>query len=179
MPDYRRRLPHFQPDGAYLFVTWRLHGTIPAPLLRDRFPTPGHAFAAEDQALAQDQRRLWLRNPQIAEMLSGSIRAGEAERQFYELVAWVVMPNHVHLLVLPRVPLARITHWLKGGTARRANAILGRAGEPFWQHESFDHWVRSERELCRIAAYIEENPVAAGLVKAAEYWPWSSANRAS
>jgi putative transposase len=179
MPEYRRRLPHFQPDGAYLFVTWRLHGTIPASLLRDRFPTPGHAFAAADHALAQDRRRLWLRNPRIAKLLSESIRAGEAERHFYELEAWVVMPNHVHLLVLPFVDLARITHWLKGGTARQANAILGRAGEPFWQHESFDHWVRNERELCRIAAYIEDNPVSAGLVEAAEDWPWSSATLAS
>jgi REP element-mobilizing transposase RayT len=179
MPEYRRRLPHFQPDGAYLFVTWRLDGSIPASVLRGRFPSPGHAFAAADSALARDQQRLWLRKPQIARLISESICAGEAERQFYELEAWVVMPNHVHLLILPRVALARITHWLKGWTARHANAILGRAGEPFWQHESFDHRVRCEREFCRIAAYIEENPVAAGLVKAAEEWPWSSATRAS
>ena len=179
MPEYRRRLPHFQPDGAYLFVTWRLDGSIPASVLRGSFPTPGHAFAAADRALARDRQRLWLRNPQIAKLVTESIRAGETERQLYELEAWVVMPNHVHLLALPRVALARITHWLKGGTARQANAILGRAGEPFWQHESFDHWVRGERELGRIAAYIEENPVSAGLVKAAEDWPWSSATRAS
>ena len=179
MPGYRRRLPHLQPDGAYLFVTWRLHGSLPSSVLRGRFPTPGHAFVAADRALALDQRRMWLRNPQIARLVSASIRAGAAERQLYELEAWVVMPNHVHLLLLPRVALAGIMQWLKGGTARQGNTIWGRSGEPFWQDESFDHWVRSEREFCRIAAYIEENPVSAGLVKAAEDWPWSSAARAS
>ncbi|MDE3166684.1 MAG: transposase [Acidobacteriota bacterium] len=171
-------MPHFQPDGTYLFVTWRLHGSLPGSVLRSRFATPGRAFVAADRALALDQRRLWLRNQQIARLVSEAIRAGATQRQLYELEAWVVMPNHVHLLLLPHVPLAGITHWLKGGTARQANAILGRTGKPFWQDESFDHWVRGEREFCRIATYIEENPVSAGLVKAAADCPWSSATPA-
>jgi putative DNA methylase len=114
MPEYRRRLPHLQPGEACLFVTWRLHGSIPTSVLRGRFPTPGHAFAASDRALAQDQRHLWLRDPRIARLLSEAIRAGQTERQFYELEAWVVMPNHVHLLVRPSVavfPLrAQVAH---------------------------------------------------------------------
>jgi len=85
------------------------------------------------------------------------------------------MPNHVHILITPGVSLAKITQALKGKSARKANLILDRTGQIFWQDESFDHWVRCEREFCRIAAYIEENPVSAGLVKAAEDWPWSSA----
>ncbi|MCX6620942.1 MAG: transposase, partial [Acidobacteria bacterium] len=89
-----------------------------------------------------------------------------------------VMPNHVHLLILPHAALPLITHWIKGRTAREANLLLGRTGEPFWQHESYDHWVRSARELLRIAAYIEANPVAAGL-STPEDWPWSSATRPS
>jgi putative DNA methylase len=59
-----------------------------------------------------------------------------------------------------------------------ANLLLGRTGA-FWQHESYDHWVRNEREFNRIVAYIEENPVSAGLAAAVEDWPWSSATRAS
>jgi REP element-mobilizing transposase RayT len=89
------------------------------------------------------------------------------------------MPNHVHVLILPHVALPQITHWIKGTTAREANRLLGRTGELFWQDESFDHWVRNEREFHRIVAYIEENPVSAGLVATAEDWPWSSATRAS
>ena len=89
------------------------------------------------------------------------------------------MPNHVHLLILPRVPVPKITHWIKGRTAREANLLLGRTGEPFWQDESYDHWVRTGQELGRIATYIEANPVSAGLTATPEEWPWSSAARAS
>jgi REP element-mobilizing transposase RayT len=108
-----------------------------------------------------------------------AIRTGESEKQFYELQAWAVMPNHVHLLILPRVALPQITHWLKGRTAREANLLLERSGEPFWQDESYDHWVRNEKEFSRIVAYIEENPVSAGLVATPEDWRWSSSGWAS
>jgi len=85
------------------------------------------------------------------------------------------MPNHVHVLLEPKVPLPAITRWLKGSTARKANQILGRTGEAFWQEESFDHWIRNDSELNRIVRYIEYNPVTAGLARAPEEWRWSSA----
>jgi REP element-mobilizing transposase RayT len=75
---------------------------------------------------------LWLREPLIAKLVADAIRAGEGEKHFYELAAWVVMPNHVHLLVLPTAPLPVVTQWLKGSTARQANQVLGRSGQPFW-----------------------------------------------
>jgi hypothetical protein len=68
-----------------------------------------------------------------------------SRKQFYELQAWVVMPNHVHMSILPHAALSQITHWIKGRTAREANLLLGRTGEPFWQDESHDHWVRRAR----------------------------------
>jgi type I restriction enzyme R subunit/putative DNA methylase len=92
------------------------------------------------------------------------------------LHAYVVMPNHVHALLEPRVALRRITGGIKGQSARDANRKLGRAGQPFWQDESFDHWVRNAAELERIRKYIEQNPVKAGLAKYAGQWRWSSAN---
>lgn len=85
------------------------------------------------------------------------------------------MPNHVHVLIGPKTSLARITNGIKGVSARDANRILGRQGKRFWQDESFDHWVRSAAEFERIRAYIEHNPVSAGLVARPEDWPWSSA----
>jgi REP element-mobilizing transposase RayT len=118
----------------------------------------------------------WLAQPPIANLVAEAILRGEKDRRFYELAAWVVMPNHVHVLFLPRRPLRVILRWLKGSTARRANQALGRAGE-FWQEESFDHWVRNQREFEKIVRYIEQNPVSAGLAAAAELWQWSSAAR--
>lgn len=81
------------------------------------------------------------------------------------------MPNHVHLLILPKIAAPKIMRWLKGSTARTANQLLGRTGLPFWQDESYDHWVRGPKEFGGIIGYIEENPVSAGLVD----WRWSSA----
>src|SRR6266704_356636 len=176
MPEYRRRLPHFQRDDAYLFLTWRLYGSMPSKPPDFLYRTPGHAFVAADRALHRHRcGPLWLNEPRIARLVSEAIIAGEGERGFYELSAWVVMPNHVHLLFLPKVAVAKIMRWPKGSTARRANLLLGRTGLPFWQDESYDHWVRNTSEFDRITGYIEANPVNAGLVDSIDLWPWSSA----
>jgi type I restriction enzyme R subunit/putative DNA methylase len=141
-----------------------------------RYPTPGHAFVAQDRALDWHlSGPLWLRHPPIADLVAESILMGETERQFYELDAWAVMPNHVHLLILPKVRVAVLMRWLKGSTARSANRILGRVGQPFWQDESYDHYLRHASQIDRTIAYIEQNPVSAGLVRSAELWAWSSA----
>ncbi|MGO9013322.1 MAG: REP-associated tyrosine transposase [Bryobacteraceae bacterium] len=155
------------------------HGALPVPSPDVIYATPGHAFAAKDRALGQNRGQLWLSDARVVRQVAEAIPTGESRKEFYELQAWVIMPNHVHMLLLPRVALPQITHWIKGRTARDANLLLGRTGEPFWQDESYDHWVRNEKEFNRIAAYIEENPVSAGLVTTPEDWPWSSATRAS
>lgn len=72
-------------------------------------------------------------------------------------------------------PLSVIMHSLKSYTAHEANKLLGRAGS-FWQHESYDHWVRDEGELERIVAYINANPVKAGLADRPYEFYWCSAH---
>jgi len=104
---------------------------------------------------------------------------GEKALAQYLLHAYVVMPNHVHLLITPRLPLSRIMRGIKGVSARDANRILGRYGKVFWQDESYDHWVRDEAEFGKIRFYIEHNPVGAGLVKQPEDWKWSSVSSLS
>ena len=122
---------------------------------------------------------LYLKQEPIAQLLVGSMRHGAEQLQYYDLHAFVVMVNHVHLLVLPRVSPSRFLQTVKGYTAREANRLLGLTGQPFWQAESYDHWVRDEREWDRIKTYIENNPVRAGLVAHAGDYPWSSAARAT
>ncbi len=92
----------------------------------------------------------------------------------FVLHAFVVMPNHVHVLLDPLASLAGITNGIKGASAREANRLLRRTGRPFWQDESFDHWVRSAAQFERVRNYIECNPVKAGLVARPEDWQWSS-----
>jgi putative DNA methylase len=117
----------------------------------------------------------YLRQPAVAEMIVDAIRHNASALAHYTLHAFVVMPNHVHLLVTPTVALAKLTKSLKGITAKRGNAMLGLTGKPFWQEESYDHLVRNEREFEGIRNYIEENPIRAGLVNQASEYRWSSA----
>ena len=85
------------------------------------------------------------------------------------------MANHVHALMSPHEDIGRIMAGIKGRTARVANEILGRSGQAFWRREHFDRWIRTDAEFCKVAEYIERNPVKAGLVKNPEDYPWSSA----
>jgi len=182
MPDIAthtwRRLPHWQPAGRGIFITWRLHGSLPKhiPLFNEKNIASGEAFVRHDHILDQAQTGpLWLNDSRIAGCVISRLFQLN-QRQLYSLRAYVLMANHVHILIEPHSPLAQITQLIKGATAREANLMIGRTGAPFWQNESFDHWVRDPGEWQKIRNYIERNPVAAGLVQNPEDWPWSSAS---
>src|SRR5204863_3496785 len=117
----------------------------------------------------------YLRLPEVAGMVSEAIAYRDRCMKHYQLHAWVVMPNHVHLLATPLVGVAMVMKSLKRFTAREGNRILSRTGQPFWQEESYDRMVRNDAEFERIVQYIEMNPVSAGLAASAEEFPWSSA----
>jgi len=175
---YRRDLPHWSPDGAALFVTWRLLGTLPRHQKWEPDVTSeGRAFRNMDRQLdTATFGPTCLKEPQIGECVAEIIEAAEETRKLCEH-SFVVMPNHVHILITPKRPLCEITKWIKGTSARRANQLLKRTGRPFWQDESFDHWVRNQAEFDQIGRYIIFNPVQAGLVMEPSQWPFSSASR--
>ena len=178
MTHYERRLPHWDLVGHPVFVTFRLHDSLPA---RRIFPperlTSGKAFVAIDRILdTSTSGPLYLRMPDIAALVVASLRDGEQRFHRYQMHSFVVMPNHVHLLVTPSVVAPQWLGPLKGFTAHEANRMLGLSGHRFWQDESYDHRVRSDAEFERIQTYIESNPVKAGLVAVAESWQWSSAH---
>lgn len=177
---YRRNLPHWQPQGATIFLTWRLHGSLPKGFtdhLRKWNGQPRTQFLNADRMLdAAASGPLWLKDPEIAGIVDRTIRRG-AELAHFVLRAYVIMPNHVHLLLEPCVILHKLTGGIKGVSAHDANAKLGRTGNPFWQDESFDHWIRNPGQFARMKAYIENNPVKAHLCAGPEDWPWSSAHK--
>ena len=175
---YRRRLPHLYSKDQPTFLTWRLHGSLPANRVFPSDLTPGRAFVAMDSILDRSSTGpLYLRRPEIALLAVDAIHYGQDSLNLYQLHAYAVMPNHVHLLITPHVELARITHSLKRFTARAANRVLCLTGQSFWQDESYDHVVRNANEFDRIAAYMENNPVRAGLVADPGEFAWSSAKR--
>ena len=118
----------------------------------------------------------YLRRPEVAQTTIDSIYHHAQTMAHYDLHSYVVMPNHVHLLVTPRVCVSKLTHSLKRFTAREANRILNLTGRRFWQDESYDRLVRDQAEFQRIVRYIEWNPVMSGLVADPQSFPWSSAH---
>jgi REP element-mobilizing transposase RayT len=86
---------------------------------------------------------IYLAQEAIASVVVACLRRGETLGH-YDLAAYAILSNHVHALLLPKISPARLMQSLKGATARQANLILGRTGQPFWQAESYDHWVRDD-----------------------------------
>jgi REP element-mobilizing transposase RayT len=201
-PEYERNLPHIQPPGATLFITFRLAGSIPLEVLRQlkeeaeaREKQIAQSADADEQAslLYQERKRqfgrwddaldhasngpFWLQQPEIAATVAESLHYRDSK--VYALDVFCIMPNHVHTVFTPLAKeegvchaLQTIMHSLKRRTARQANNILGCEGQ-FWQHESYDHIVRDQPEWERIVHYVLNNPVKAGLVISWEEWPWT------
>jgi putative transposase len=199
---YRRHLPHIQPPGATLFITFRLAGSIPTEVLQQLragadqveailacIPDPQERaerayleqrrlFGKWDTALDMAQSGpFWLRDSRIADLVAESLH--HRDGRVYDLVAYCILPNHVHMVYTPLPKedgtyhaMSAIMHSLKLYTARESNLLLGREGQ-FWQHENYDHFVRDEAELRRIIRYVLNNPVKAGLVECWEDWKWS------
>ena len=113
---------------------------------------------------------------EIAALAQESLLHFDGQR--YRLLAWCVMPNHVHVVIEPIEghTLSVIVKSWKSFTSRQANTRLGRTGA-FWEADYFDRYMRNEDHLMRTIEYVENNPVKAGLVEEPADWPWSSASR--
>ena len=181
----RGYLPHFDAgEGFTQFVTFRLADSVPAAVLdgweqelRDR---PEQQRREELQRLIEKYidtgyGACHLSVPAVAALVEGAFL--HFDRTRYTLHAWVVMPNHTHVVFTPAKghSLSRILHSWKSFTANRANEILGRGG-PFWHEDYFDRYVRNEHHYHRVIEYTENNPLAAGLCREAEEWRYGSAS---
>ena len=191
---YRRNLPHWDVAGATYFSTMCLEGSTPArgksPHRTQNHSRPasatgtaaGRRFVAYDKLLDEHPAVRWLEDRTLAAVIAEAFHWGAATR--YDLIAYVVMPSHVHWVFRPLLnetsgdggPRLAITTAFKRHTAMACNRLLGRQGR-FWQEESYDRVVRDEQELERIVRYVEYNPVQAGLCARPEEWEFSSARR--
>ena len=174
----RGYLPHFDAPNVTQFVTFQLHDSFPVT----RCPEFESIFKSGDDSakrrkleawLDRGHGECWLRRSDVAELAENTLRAHDGHD--YRLQAWVIMANHVHLVVqVGDVPLVKLINGWKVRLAREANQLLGRTGK-FWQVDYYDTLVRDEVHLQRAIRYTEQNPVKAYLVKSARDWPWSSA----
>jgi REP element-mobilizing transposase RayT len=181
----RGYLPHFDAGPSRTqFITCRLYDSLPQGSVLERIKKEMESNGTEDIArqtiilaekyLDRGYGQCFLRDRSVAEIVRDSIKKFDLVR--YLLFAWVIMPNHVHLLLrpLPGFSLAQIAHSFKSYTGLMANRALGREGE-FWMREPFDRYMRDSDHFKRTVRYIENNPVKAGLCARPEDWEFSSA----
>ena len=182
-------LPHWQASDACYFVTFRLAGTVPSHIKRDikesrreilsnvdrekRELRPDELNLLEElhfqelDAAHSDQGNRFLKDDRIAKIVADALHHFDGIH--YELLAWVIMSNHVHIVfrILKNGEISRILHSWKSYTAKAANKILKRTGA-FWHSESYDHLIRNQEDLEHCIEYTWQNPEKAGLKK----WQW-------
>jgi len=162
-------------------ITFRLADSLPAKLRSEwhgLLPVKSSSQRSGMQAyLDRGRGSCVLRNPEVAKVVEGSFLFGDGPR--YRLLAWVVMPNHVYVVVemVAGVRLASIVQGWKSFTAHRVNRMLHRQG-PLWSRDYYDRYIRDEDHLRNAILYVHNNPVLAGLVKDPGDWPFSSARYA-
>jgi REP element-mobilizing transposase RayT len=179
------KLPHILQENAWYFITFRLADSLPEEKIKllneerdewlkrhgNRLNTLTEDKKKEYYRLFSERVEEWmdagygsciLRDEEVARIIADALLYYNNQR--YILNEWVIMPNHVHMLIKPigGHKLFDILHSLKSYTAHKINELTGRKGQ-VWMHESYDHIVRNERAFEAIKNYIKQNPQKAGI----------------
>ncbi len=185
----RGYLPHFDSENEIQSLNFRLFDAVPMRLVEEWRRQLGwhrNLNQSDPKAVILRQRvetyedagygACFLRDSRIAKLTEDALLFFDGTR--YCLLAWCVMPNHVHSLfeMIKGYSLGGILHSWKSYTAKRANRILGRRGQ-FWDEDYYDRFIRDDDHLRSATDYIEQNPVKAGLVTDAAQWRYSSISR--
>jgi REP element-mobilizing transposase RayT len=180
----RGYLPHFDAgQHRTQFITFRLFDSLPQSVLRRlraelelRKPEniSHETFILAERYLDKGYGSCFMKRREVAKIVKNALLKYHEER--YLLNAWVIMPNHAHILLRPLEghKYEKIMHSIKSYTANEANKFLGRTGR-FWMREAFDRYIRDGEHYRRVVRYIENNPVKAGLCRVPEDWEFSSA----
>lgn len=177
----RGYLPHYDDHLKIQFITFRLADSLPAHVFEKLRDGQRRGLISEiefhrvlERYLDSGNGAKYLSDPRIAKMVEENLIHFDGVK--YELHAWVLMPNHGHVLLEPmeRHTLSSIMHSMKSYTSHRANEILGRSGS-FWSKEYFDRYIRNQEHYRNVIRYIDDNPVKAGLCARPELWPYGSA----
>ena len=183
----RGYLPHFDSIHVLQSITFRLADSIAQETLRQLKDELKQLPSSVQKRERRQQIERWLdagmgccalKHPEVATVMMETLQKFDPER--YRLIAWCIMPNHVHVLIAPTVSLTRIVRSWKSYTGRWAmskNAELGLGvpGKAFWMRDYWDRYIRDENHFTQVVDYIHDNPVKAGLCREPEEWPWSSA----
>ena len=184
----RGHLPHHDVPHLVQSITYRLADSLPQGLLADMREELKHLPETRREVERRKRIERWLDagtgccalgHPEVARYVQDSLMHFHGER--YRLHAWCVMPNHVHVLIEPLMNLGMIVQGWKSHTARwvlrrkKELALEIPGSGQLWMREFWDRFIRDAGHYERVVEYIHQNPVQAGLCRAPEAWPWSSA----
>jgi putative transposase len=167
--------PHYEANTLVQHVVFRTHGSIPPRVMAQAaMLTANEKSKLLDYWLDQGSTGRLFANPDCAAIMEDCLRFFDHDR--YDLQAWCVMPTHVHVFLVthPDLRIGQCVHSWKQAATRSLKDCLNQAG-PFFAKDYFDRFCRSLKQSEATIAYIEANPVKAGLCTTAEQWPWSSA----
>jgi len=189
-PWYSRGyLPHFDDSNRIQSITFHLHDAVPVQVIvnwktelqirEDRDPYDAKLMELRRRIVEYADRgygECWLRNEEAARIMENALLHFDGQR--YRLIAWCVMPNHVHVLMeqMPGYAIRKVVHSWKSYTANMINKVIGRSRE-FWERDYHDRFIRNEQHFHNVKSSIEQNPVKAGMVREAEHWLFSNAGR--
>ena len=170
----RGYLPHFDSPEVVQHIVFRMADSLPGAAfeaLPDDAPLRLQRLDAE---LDLGRGAALLKQADVAAIVQTALLHFDGRR--YRLLAWSVMPNHVHALVEPAQGsrLGEIVHSWKSFTAHEINGLLRREGS-FWAADYFDRFVRDEDHFHQTVDYVEQNAVKAGLAVEPSEWRFSSA----
>ncbi len=197
LPSFRtaRRRPHLYPGGGTFMIGFRLAGSITRPAIRRvhevvekygiQIPPKIYWEATAEERIgfrqamegATDRRSLngpfhLHHNEEVRKVIQESIAYRDGTH--WEVIAYTLMPNHVHLVVRhihPEWHFGKVLQHFKRHTARQCNKILGLTGQAFWEEESYDAVILSDEALKQFVKYTLLNPVVCGLSKGWQDWP--------
>lgn len=183
----RGYLPHFDSNDVVQHVTFHLIDSLPKETV-ERLAAELHNLEPERRSIEKSRRlqdlidaghgARWLRRADCAQVVQDALLHFDGER--CRMIAWVVMPNHVHALfqTLNGWGMDSLVGSWKTFTANAIGRIVRQPGAPMpsvWHSEYWDRFIRNGTHLASVLDYIHDNPVKAGLAARPEDWPWSSA----
>ena len=158
---HKRKLPHIQCEGMLNFITFRTYDSIDEYIKRLSLSDINNKQKQYqiDQYLDNSQNGAYLHKEQI-KIIKGILF--EYDNVYYELYSFAIMPNHIHLLLLPKIKLSDILKQIKGKSAILLNNSLDKKGT-FWAREYYDKVIRDENHLNIVMEYILNNPIKVNL----------------
>lgn len=187
---HKRNLPHIYISERTYFITFRLKDSLPYQKILELKSRPEFNYTPQNKTemYEKDKKffakydgllnegnfgKCYLRENKVAEIVISTIQF--LNKKDYNLIAYCIMPNHVHLVFALREQsksVDKIMQSIKRYSAREINRLMKRSGS-LWQAESYDHVVRNEDELYRIIKYVLTNPVKACLVENWKDWKYT------